>query len=128
MLPPLSPVSMLLTPSIVRLLALWRWPFERRLLTCVGVSLSATTPGTIIARPKKLRPLTARFCIACDCMVKARSPLRSWISVVAAVTVMVSDMLPTCIVNVPRPSRSAAFTSTGDRSRVVNPSSVTFMV
>ncbi len=69
MLPPLSPVSMLATPSIVMLFEFDRWPFALRLLTCVGVSVFMTTPGTRAARPKKLRPLTAMFCIATDCRV-----------------------------------------------------------
>jgi hypothetical protein len=79
MLPPLSPVSMLATPSIVMLLELARWPFALKLLTCDGASVPVvgTTPGTSPARPKKLRPLTAMFWIAVDSIVNARSPDRS---------------------------------------------------
>ena len=94
MLPPLSPVSMLATPSIVMLFEFDRWPFALRLLTCVGASVFGTTPGTRPARPKKLRPLTAMFWIAADCSVKARSPLRSWMSVDWPVTVTLSLSWP----------------------------------
>ena len=70
MLPPLSPVSMLATPSIVMLFEFDRWPFTLKLLTFAGVSaFCGRTPGTMTARPKKLRPLTAMFWIVDDCSV-----------------------------------------------------------
>ncbi len=128
MLPPLSPVSMLATPSMVMLFELVRWPFALRLLTCVGVSAVGMTPGTSPASPKKLRPLTAMFWIAEVCSVKARSPLRSWMSVEAPVTVMLSLIWPIVSVKLPICSRSLALTRTLGRCTVWKPSRLIFSV
>ena len=69
MLAPLSPVSMLATPSMVMLLEFGRCPFAENWLALVGGPAATpppaiapgTTPGTMPISPKKLRPLTAMF-------------------------------------------------------------------
>jgi hypothetical protein len=62
--PPLLPVSMSVTPSMVTLFVLGRCPFALMTLDCwpVGVDCPfTTTPGARKAKPKKSRPFTATF-------------------------------------------------------------------
>ena len=83
MLPPLSPVSMLATPSIVMLLEFGRCPFAVNPLTWAGgplervPSLSAwgRTPGTSVVKPNSERPLFAMLVRAWVSSANDRSPL-----------------------------------------------------
>ena len=78
MLPPLSPVSMLATPSIVMLLEFGRWPLTVKPLTD-PISLPPvfcdSAPGTSVAKLKSMRPLLAMFFSASLSSVNERSPL-----------------------------------------------------
>ena len=65
MLPPLSPVSMLVTPSIVMLFEFGRWPFTVKELTealsLPAFASSESAPGTSSAKLNIMRPLAAMF-------------------------------------------------------------------
>ena len=64
MLPPLSPVSMLATPSIVMLLEFGRWPLTVKPLTgpsSLPPVFCDSAPGTSVAKLKSMRPLLAMF-------------------------------------------------------------------
>ena len=64
MLPPLLPVSMLATPSIVMLLEFGRWPLTVKPFTdpiSVPPVSCDSAPGTSVAKLKSMRPLLAMF-------------------------------------------------------------------
>ncbi len=131
MLPPLLPVSMLATPSIVMLLEVGRWPFTERSAICAAaVSLFrfVTTPGTRVAKVKTERPLLAMFLRASLSRVNERSPLVACSSVTRERTLISSDISPTCKARVPAENLSFAFTTTLARSRVLKPCMLTFRV
>jgi len=69
----------------------------------VGVKVFGTTPGQAGQAVEELRPLTARFCIAVDCSVNARSPLFTWMSEDRRRTVTVSATAPIGRMKVDRP-------------------------
>ena len=78
MLPPLLPVSMLATPSIVMLLDSGRWPFTVKPSTdpiSVPAAPPDSTPGTRVAKLNSIRPLLAMFSSAWLSSVNDRSPL-----------------------------------------------------
>ena len=78
MLPPLSPVSMLATPSIVMLFEFGRWPFTVKPLTEPSSVLPVfcdSAPGTSVAKLKSARPLFAMFFNVSLWSVNERSPL-----------------------------------------------------
>ena len=127
MLPPLLPVSMLATPSIVMLLDSGRWPFTVKPSTD-PISLPAappdSTPGTRVAKLNSMRPLLAMFSSAWLSSVNDRSPLFDCTSVTRLDTLTSSVMLPTSSVSMPTASLSFAFTTTFVRSSVLKPCSV----
>ena len=104
MLPPLSPVSMLATPSIVMLLEFGRAPFTVKPLTD-PISLPAApfgiAPGTSVAKLKSARPLLAMFVRASLSRVNERSPVVDCSSVTRLVTLTSSVIWPTSSVSVP---------------------------
>jgi hypothetical protein len=127
MLPPLSPVSMLATPSIVMLFEFGRWPFTVNPLTCAisaPPALCDTTPGTSVAKLNIARPLLAMFVSASFSSVNERSPLVVCSSLMRAVTLMLSCSEPTSSMSVPADNRSFAFTTRFVCSSVLNPSRV----
>jgi hypothetical protein len=130
MLPPLSPVSMLATPSIVMLFAFGRWPLTVNELTCPisrpAPSPCIATPGTRVAKLNSMRPLFAMLVSACVSSANDRSPLVVCSSLTREVTLTLSVRAPTSSTSVPADSLSFALTTRLVCSRVLNPSSVAF--
>ncbi len=128
MLPPLSPVSMFATPSIVMLFEFGRWPLTVKLLTCpssvVAAAFCDSAPGTSVAKLKSIRPLFAMFFSASFSSVNDRSPLADCTSVTRLDTVTSSVIAPTSSDSVPTDSLSFALTTTLVRSSVLKPWSV----
>jgi len=124
MLPPLLPVSMLATPSIVTLLELGRWPFTVN-PSAAPISpppvLCDNAPGTSVAKLKSARPLLAMFFSASASSANDRSPLVDCSSVTRPVTLTSSLMAPTSRVSAPVVSLSFAFTTTFVRSSRLKP-------
>ena len=124
MLPPLLPVSMLATPSIVTLLEFGRWPLTVK-PSAAPISLPPVfcdrAPGTNVAKLKSWRPLLAMFFSASLSSVNDRSPLADCSSVTRLVTLTSSVMLPTSRVSIPVASLSLALTTRLVRSSVLKP-------
>ncbi len=128
MLPPLSPVSMLATPSIVMLLEFGRWPFTVKPLTepssVPAPAFCESAPGTSVAKLNIMRPLFAMLVSVEFSIVNERSPLFDCSSMERAETWMLSVRAPTSSISMPADSLSLAFTTRLVCSRVLNPSSV----
>ena len=104
MLPPLSPVSMLATPSIVMLFEFGRWPLTVKALTepfSTPARSFGTTPGTRFAKLNRARPLLAMFVRASFSSVNERSPLSTCSSLTRLSTVTFSSIPPTLERDVP---------------------------
>jgi hypothetical protein len=129
MLPPLLPVSMLVTPSIVMLLEFGRWPFTVKPAASVAeppwrvppLSAWGSTPGTRPVKPKSERPSFAMFLIVSLSSAKERSPLVDCSSVTRARTLTSSDISPTCSVIAPALNLSFGATTTLVLSIVLKP-------
>ena len=131
MLPPLSPVSMLATPSMVMLFEFGRWPLTVNELTCAfstPAMLLLSTPGTRLAKLNRARPLLAMFFRASFSSVNERSPLSTCSSLTRAETLTFSSMPPTSREMTPAESRSFAFTTRLVRSTVLKPCILTWSV
>ncbi len=131
MLPPLSPVSMFVMPSIVMLLELGRWPLTVNALTCAfstPATLLVSTPGTRFAKLNRARPLFAMFLSVSFSIVYERSPLSTCSSLTRADTLTLSAMPPTSRAMLPAESRSFAFTTRLVRSMVLKPCILTWRV
>jgi hypothetical protein len=122
---PLLPVSMLLTPSTVRLCTPLRDPLtlKPRFEPSAG---ALATPGTTRVSARGDRPLTARLEMAVESMASDRSALRDCTSTERAVTVTVSVSAPSSSWMMPTDRRSATLSTTFSRSAVLNDSMVTF--
>ena len=130
MLPPLSPVSMLATPSMVMLFEFGRWPFTVKPLTCEISVLPLfwdRAPGTSVAKLKSNRPLFAMFVNVSFDSVNARSPLTDC-SGVGLETITCSVSPPISSVNSPVEILSFAFTTMFVRCSVLKPCSETSSV
>ena len=128
MLPPLSPVSMLATPSIVMLLEFGLCPFTVKALTCpfsVPAAPFGMAPGTRFAKLKSWRPLFAMFVSAWLSSVNERSPLVVCSSLTRPETLTSSVSAPTSSVRMPAENLSFALTTTFVRSRVLKPCTLT---
>jgi len=131
MLPPLSPVSMFATPSIVMLFEFGRWPLTVNELTAsfaTPLVFWDSTPGTSVAKLNIERPLAAMFLIASLSRVYERSPLVACSSLTRLLTLTSSDIWPTASVRMPVENLSFALTTTLVRSRVLKPCIVTLIV
>ena len=124
MLPPLLPVSMLATPSIVMLLEFGRWPFTVKPSTAPTrrpPRRCRSAPGTSVAKLKSIRPLLAMFLRASLSSVNERSPLVVCSSLTRLETLTSSVIWPTCSARTPVENLSFAFTTTLVRSSVLKP-------
>ena len=113
MLWPLSPVSMLETPSIVMLFELGRWPFTVKSLiwsSSVLPRVCDSVPGTNVAKLKSARPLIAMPFSVSLSSVNPRSPLVVCSEVTRLVTRISSVSPPSSSANAPVESLSLAFT------------------
>ena len=132
MLPPLLPVSMLATPSIVMLFEFGRWPLTVKPLDLArlraGGCSARATPGTSSAKLNSVRPLLAMFLSASLSSVNERSPLSVCSSLTRPLTLTLSSMPPTSSVIVPAENLSFALTTTFVRSAVLKPCIVTLSV
>jgi hypothetical protein len=126
MLPPLSPVSMLATPSIDIVFEFGRWPLTVKPLTepiSPPAAPFGTAPGTRMAKLNMARPLLAMFCSAEFSSVKERSPLVVCSSLTRVETVTSSVIAPTSRARMPADRRSAALTTRLVRSSFLKPDS-----
>ena len=104
MLPPLSPVSMLATPSMVMLFEFGRCPLTVKPLT-EPISWPpvpwGTAPGTSTGEVEELRPLLAMLVSAAFSSANERSPLVVCSSLTRLETVTSSVIAPTSSVRMP---------------------------